>query len=287
MDNNALSDNNSAFKDLTNSPRIQSTDETDRLTNEDEKSSDCSSTNSSDKIKLEHLELRHQESTVQLNDEDYRLKLRMNEERIKLFLSYLNKNELSKFDYNKIICHIEEVDKVTKLIISLTSRLNKIESILQLRNNQQNGEQISDQLNDSSQLFDATKFKQSTSTDSLLNDEKNLFSSILSLSSISLNNLNCNGTAFFASIEMLNSKRNKILDQLDEAAQLKQMIERRCKNLNDRIICRSFDFSKIDFETPDNQEFQQLKDFDFINSMQDKHELSLKCREQCARLAEK
>ena len=220
------------------------------------------------------------------NEENYRLKLKENEEKLKLFLEFLRKNELSKSEYSKLTLHIEEVDKVTKLIISLSSRLNKIDGILQLRSQQQNSsEQDAEQPNDG-QL--TAKYKQSTSTDSLL-DEKNLFSSILSLSSISLNNLNCTGSAFFASIEMLNSKKNKILDQLEEATQLKQMIEKRCKNLNERIVCKYYDFTSIDFEANENQEFGLLKDFDFVAAMKHKHELSIRSRELelSVRLADK
>ena len=226
---------------------------------------------------------------AELNEENCRLKLRENEEKLKLFLEFLHKKELSKAEYSKLTLHIEEVDKVTKLIISLSSRLNKIEGILQLRNQQQNNSEAdAEQLNDGPLLTSNNKYKQSTSTDSLL-DEKNLFSSILSLSSISLNNLNCNGSAFFASIEMLNSKKNKILDQLEEATQLKQMIEKRCKNLNQRIICKYYDFASIDFEASENQEFGLLKNFDFVTTMQHKHELSIKSRElePSARLADK
>ena len=223
--------------------------------------------------------------SVQLNEgEDYKLKLSKINEKIKLLLEFLRKNEIPKIEYNKIVSNIEEVDKVTKLIISLTNRLNKIESILELRNNQkqqENLEQEIDLLNDSQTLINnanQSKYKQSSSTDSLLSDEKNLFSSILSLSSISLNNLNCNGTAFFASIEMLNSKKNKILDQLEEAMQLKQMIERRCNNLKDRIICKYI--VKFDFENQVNHEFNLLKDFNFVNLMHDKYELSIKSIEK-------
>lgn len=225
-----------------------------------------------------------------LNEEHCRLKLKENEEKLKLFLEFLRKNELSKAEYSKLTLHIEEVDKVTKLIISLSSRLNKIEGILQLRSQQQsNNEPDAEPLNDGQLANPASsKYKQSTSTDSLL-DEKNLFSSILSLSSISLNNLNCNGSAFFASIEMLNSKKNKILDQLEEATQLKQMIEKRCKNLNDRIICKYYDFAGLNFEASENREFASLKGFDFVATMRHKHELSIRSRELelSARLVDK
>lgn len=222
----------------------------------------------------------------ELTEEDCRLKLKENEEKLKLFLEFLRKNELSKAELSKLTLHIEEVDKVSKLIISLSSRLNKIEGILQLRCQQQNSSEQDAEQSTDGQLVTPNKYKQSTSTDSLL-DEKNLFSSILSLSSISLNNLNCNGSAFFASIEMLNSKKNKILDQLEEATQLKQMIEKRCKNLNERIICKYYDFASIDFETSDNREFGRLKNFDFVATMQHKHELFIKSRELSARLMDR
>lgn len=246
---------------------------------------DCSKLDDNCDEQTEHLENeQNDENKMSLeSNEHYKIKLKENDEKLKIFLEFLRKNDsLSKSEYNKITLHIEEVDKVSKLIISLTNRLNKIESILQLRNNQQqnNNEQEIEQFGDSQLLTsNQIKYKQSTSTDSLLADEKNLFSSILSFSSISLNNLNCNGSAFFASIEMLNSKKNKILDQLEEAMQLKQMIERRCNNLNERIICKYFDFAKIDYETQENQIFSSLKDFNFVNMMQDKHELSIKSRE--------
>lgn len=226
----------------------------------------------------------------ELDEEHCRLKLKENEEKLKLFLEFLRKNELSKAEYSKLTLHIEEVDKVTKLIISLSSRLNKIEGILQLRSQQQSQSEpdAETSLNDGQPSAAGSKYKQSTSTDSLL-DEKNLFSSILSLSSISLNNLNCNGSAFFASIEMLNSKKNKILDQLEEATQLKQMIEKRAKNLNERIVCKYYDFAGLDFEASENREFASLRNFDFVATMQHKHELSIRSRELelSARLTDK
>lgn len=270
--------------DLNESTEVNNLEEMDKTGNDNLNSDDLKMNNDSVSNQDEtQNELKTENDFQTLNKETCRLKIKENENQVELFLNYLKKKDMPKAEFNKITLHIEEVDKVTKLVISLKSRLNKIETILQLRNQQINNEATNEQSSDQIEI-DQNKFKQSTSTDSLLNDDKNLFSSILSLSSISLNNLNYNSAAFFTSIEMLNSKKNKILDQLEEATALKQMIERRCTNINSKIICKYFDLKSECLEN--DLEFGKLNKFNFVHSMQDKHELLIKYKvlEQNARL---
>jgi hypothetical protein len=144
----------------------------------------------------------------------------------------------------------------------------------------------------------SSRLRACASTDSLL-DQSSAFSSLLSLSSVSLNGTSFGGSAIGQaglSLELLLSKRNKLLDQLEEAAELRASIERRAQQLHKRILSKydlesdgdfgaaydpvagNTDSDRSSFTQTDLDE-ESVRSASFAVCMQDRHHLLLRQRQ--------
>ncbi|KAI1309073.1 Protein Shroom2 [Halotydeus destructor] len=113
----------------------------------------------------------------------------------------------SGHETEKMTIHCDEMDKVTKLLISLKNRLKRIENDLQAKSEKQ------------------LKYNHRTA---------------LFLESAPYIKLPDN-LSDQPEIQSLIAKRSKLLQQLEEAVSLKQAIDRRSETIADKIVCKYFD----------------------------------------------
>lgn len=164
---------------------------------------------------------------------------------------------LTSVEMEKISNHCEEIDKVTRLLLSLSARLGVVEESLKAKSQRQSENESSS----------------SSSSSSYSSPDPRITIPLTSAESQSIK-LPQNLTEF-PEIQLLLSKRSKLLSQLEEALLLKEAIDRRSQVIGDKILNK---YLKDRSEINDFIEFIKLKSKLIVESkeIRDKLETSHK-----------
>uniref|UniRef100_T1KTT1 ASD2 domain-containing protein n=1 Tax=Tetranychus urticae TaxID=32264 RepID=T1KTT1_TETUR len=164
----------------------------------------------------------------------------------------------------KISIHLEEIEKITRLLLSLSTRLKSIEADINSKNvssplggnpsgsTHNNNNNVGCEKLVSSSLFSSSS---STSCSSALYFNKQSLTSSSSSGSASASVFSdnridnrCNKNVN-PELESLLLKRNKLLAQLEEAIALKESIDRTSQTISDKIIVKYFKQSSQDVDS--------------------------------------
>lgn len=172
---------------------------------------------------------------------------------------------LSSAEGEKITTHCGEIEKVTRLLLSLSYRLRKVEMTLQSKSHRQKQMMNRDSTSTTSSeglkcpgtsipLFQ-TALSDYEITNALKNDQDDDRDSLLDSIPCSTIRLPYNLNDF-PEIQLLVSKRTKLLNQIDEALVLKESIDRRSEVIVEKILKKYF---KEESDVTDFLEHMKLK----------------------------
>ena len=137
---------------------------------------------------------------------------------------------LTAQESEKINLHCDETEKVTRLLLSISARLQLIETQIKEKSHQNcspnecNESERKHNSTKNSMVFESTQLKVSQNDLQQIRDKQTAYSS----------------TNFSAEIQSLVSKRKKLLQQLEEALQLRVSIDHRNQLIEDKIIKKYF-----------------------------------------------